>query len=126
MEQVLLLSGLCKRGSDTLVLIINLWGMILVKLRSLGGSFEEFDLFCSRTGKSPITEQLIVNFHKGAIGKIQVTKILKSIELGTSDSETLYYMLLVVLSLRLVDHGILRRLDNRVLIWRKCTNINHF
>ena len=72
------------------------------------------------------TGQLIVNFHKGAIGKIQVTKTLKSKELGTSDSETLYYMLLVVLSLRLVDHSILRRLDNRVLIWRICTNINHF
>ena len=55
MEQVLLLSGLCKRGSDTLVLIISLWGMILVKLRSLGGSFEEFDLFCSRTGKRLFT-----------------------------------------------------------------------
>ena len=122
----MLLPGLYERGSDTLVSIINLRGIILVKLRSLRGVFEEFDLFCSRTGKSPITEQLIVNFHKGAIGKIQVTKTLKSIELGTSDSETLYYMLLVVLSLRLVDHRILRRLDNRVLIWRIFTNINHF
>jgi len=82
--------------------------------------------FIKRSGKRLFTGQLIVNFHKGAIGKIQVTKTLKSKELGTSDSETLYYMLLVVLSLRLVDHGILRRLDNRVLIWRKCTNINHF
>ena len=99
MEQVLLLPGLYKRGSDTLVSIINLRGIILVKLRSLGGSFEEFDLFYSRAGKRFFTGQLIVNFHKGAIGKIQVTKILKSIELGTSDSETLYYMLLVVLSL---------------------------
>ena len=103
----MLLPGLYKRGSDTLVSIINLRGLILVKLRSLGGSFEEFDLFCSRTGKRPFTEQLIVNFHKGAIGKIQMTKTLKSKELGTSDSETLYYMLLVVLSLRLVDHSIL-------------------
>ena len=66
--------------------------------RVLGESFEEFDLFYSRTGKSLFTGQLIVNFHKGAIGKIQVTKTLKSKELGTSDSETLYYMLLVVLS----------------------------
>ena len=122
----MLLSGLCKRDSDTLVSIINLGGIILVKLRSLAGSFEEFDLFCSRTGKGLFTGQLIVNFHKGTIGKIQVTKTLKSKELATSDSETLYYMLLVVLSLRLVDHGILRRLDNRVLIWRICTNINHF
>ena len=127
MEQVLLLPGLYKRGSDTLVSIINLRGIILVKLRSyVGRSFEEFDLFYSRTGKRLFTGQLIVNFHKGAIGKIQVTKTLKSKELGTSDSETLYYMLLVVLSLRLVDHSILRRLDNRVLIWRICTNINHF
>jgi hypothetical protein len=122
----LLLAGLYKRGSDTLVSITNLRGIILVKLRLLGGSFEEFDLFYSRTGKMLFTGQLIVNFHKGAIGKIQVTKTLKSKELGTSDSETLYYMLLVVLSLRLVDHRILRRLDNRVLIWRKCTNTNHF
>ena len=94
--------------------------------RVLGESFQEFDLFYSRTGKRLFTGQLIVNFHKGAISKIQVTKILKSKELGTSDSETLYYMLLVVLSLRLVDRSILRRLDNRVLIWRICTNINYF
>ena len=126
-EQVLLLPRLYKRGSDILVSIINLRGIILVKLRSyVGRSFEEFDLFYSRTGKRLFTGQLIVNFYKGAIGKIQVTKTLKSKELGTSDSETLYYMLLVVLSLRLVDHSILRRLDNRVLIWRICTNINHF
>jgi hypothetical protein len=126
-EQVLLLPRLYKRGSDILVSIINLRGIILVKLRSyVGRSFEEFDLFYSRTGKRLFTGQLIVNFYKGAIGKIQVTKTLKSKELGTSVSETLYYMLLVVLSLRLVDHSILRRLDNRVLIWRICTNINHF
>ena len=123
----MLLPGLYKRGSDILVSIINLRGIILVKLRSyVGRSFEEFDLFYSRTGKRLFTGQLIVNFYKGVIGKIQVTKTLKSKELGTSDSETLYYMLLVVLSLRLVDHRILRRLDNRVLIWRVCTNINHF
>ena len=127
MEQVLLFPRLYKRGTDTLVSIIYLRGIILVRLRSyVGRSFEEFDLFYSRTGKRLFTGQLIVNFYKGAIGKIQVTKILKSNELGTSDSETLYYMLLVVLSLRLVDHNILRRLDNRVLIWRICTNINHF
>jgi len=122
----LLLTRLYKRGSDTLVSIINLRGIILVKLRSLRGVFEEFDLFYSRTGKRLFSGQLIVNFHKGAIGKIQVTKTLKSKELATSDSETLYYMSLVVLSLRLVDHSILRRLDNRVLIRRICTNINHF
>jgi len=123
----LLLSGLCKRDSDTLVSIIYMRGIILVRLRSyVGRSFEEFDLFYSRTGKRLFPGQLIVNFYKGAIGKIQVTKILKSNELGTSDSETLYYMLLVVLSLRLVDHSILRCLDNRVLIWRICTNIYHF
>ena len=103
----MLLPELYKCGSDALVSITNLRGIILVKLRSLGGSFEEFDLFCSRTGKRLFTGQLIVNFHKEAIGKIQVTKILKSNELGTSDSETLYYMLLVVLSPRLVDHSIL-------------------
>ena len=73
----MLLSGLCKRDSDTLVSIINLQGIILVKLRSLRGVFEEFDLFCSRTGKRLFTGQLIVNFHKGAIGKIQATKTLK-------------------------------------------------
>ena len=130
MEQILLLPGLYKRASDTLVPIINLLGIILVKYmimwRVFGESFQEFDLFYSRTGKRFFTGQLIVNFHKGAIGKIQVTKTLKSKELGTSDSETLYYMLLVVLSLRLVDHSILRRLDNRVLIWGICTNINYF
>ena len=98
-EQVLLLPGLQESSSDTLVSIINLRGIILVKLRSLAGSFEEFDLFCSRTGKGLFTGQLIVNFHKGTIGKIQVTKTLKSKELATSDSEALYYMLLVVLSL---------------------------
>ena len=92
----------------------------------MGESFEEFDLFYSRTGKRLFTGQLIVNFHKGTIGKVQVKETLQSNELGTSDSETLYYMLLVVLSPRLVDHSILRRLDNRVLIWRVCTNINHF
>ena len=119
MEQVLLLPGLYKRSSNTLVSIIYLRGIILVRLRSyVGRSFEEFDLFYSRTGKRLFTGQLIVNFHKGTIGKIQVTKTLKSKELATSDSETLYYMLLVVLSLRLVDRSILRRLDNRVLIWR--------
>ena len=95
----MLLSGLYKRGSDALVSIINLWGIILVKLRSLGGSFEEFDLFYSRTGKRLFTGEVIVNFHKGAIGKIQVTETLKSKELGIPDSETLYSMLLVVLSL---------------------------
>ena len=122
----MLLPGLYERGSDTLVSIINLLGIILVKLRSyVGRSFEEFDLFYSRTGKRLFTGHS-VNFHKEAIGKIHVTKTLKSKELGTSDSETLYYMLLVVLSLRLVDRRILRRLDNRVLIWRICTNINHF
>ena len=117
----MLLPGLYKRGSSILVSIINLLGIILVKLRSyVGRSFEEFDLFASRAGKRLFTEQLIVNFHKRVIGKRQVTKTLKPKELGTSDSETLYYMLLVVLSLRLVDHRILRRLDNRVLIWRVC------
>ena len=123
----MLLSGLYKRGSYILVSIINLRGIILVKLRSyVGRSFDAFDLFYSRTGKRLFTGQLIVNFYKGAIGKIQVTKTLKSKELGISDSETLYYMSLVVLSLRLVDHRILRRLDNRILIWSICTNINHF
>ena len=81
MEQVLLLTGLYKRGSNNLVSIINLQGIILVKLRSCGESFEEFDLFYSRTGKRLLTGQLIINFYKGAIGKIQVTKILKSKEL---------------------------------------------
>ena len=127
MEQVLLFPRLYKRGTDTLVSIIYLRGIILVRLRSyVGRSFEEFDLFYSRTGKRFFTGQLIVNFHKGAIGKVQVTETLKSKELATSDSETLYYMSLVVLSLRLVEHRILRRLDNRVLIWRICTNINFF
>ena len=68
----------------------------------------------------------MLSFTKEAIGKIQVTETLKSKELAIPDSETLYYMLLVVLSPRLVDHSILRRLDNRVLIWRIFTNINHF
>ena len=63
MEQVLLLTGLYKRGSNNLVSIINLLGIILVKLRSCGESFEEFDLFYSRTGKRLFTGQLIVNFY---------------------------------------------------------------
>ena len=50
MEQDLLLPELYKRGSDNLVSIINLQGIILVKLRSLPGVFKEFDLFYSRTG----------------------------------------------------------------------------
>lgn len=39
MEQVLLLSGLHKCGSDNLVSIIKLQGIILVKLRSCGESW---------------------------------------------------------------------------------------
>ena len=69
MEQVLLLPGLYKRGSNNLVPIINLLGIILVKLRSyVGRSFDALDLFYSRTGKRLFTGRLIVNFHKGAIG----------------------------------------------------------
>ena len=75
MEQVLLFPRSYKRGSDTLVSIIYLREIILVRLRSyVGRSFEEFDLFYSRTGKRLFTGQLIVNFHKEAIGKIQVKK----------------------------------------------------
>ena len=77
MEQDLLLPELYKRGSGNLVSIINLQGIILVKLRSCGESFEEFDLFYSRAGKRFFTGQLIVNFHKGAIGKVQVTETLE-------------------------------------------------
>ena len=70
MEQVLLLPGLYKRGSDTLVSIINLRGIILVKLRSyVGRSFEEFDLFYSRTGKRLFTGQLIVNFTREQLAR---------------------------------------------------------
>jgi len=69
MEQVLLLAGLYKRGSDTLVSIINLLGIILVKLRSCGESFEEFDLFYSRTGKRLFTGQLIVNFTRKQLAR---------------------------------------------------------
>ena len=78
MEQVLLFPRSYKRGSDTLVSIIYLREIILVRLRSyVGRSFEEFDLFCSRTGKRLFTGQLIVNFHKGTIGKVQVTETLE-------------------------------------------------
>ena len=99
MEQILLLPGLYKPVSDTLVSIINLRGIILDKLISyVGRSFEEFDLFTSRAGKTLFTEQLIVNFHKRVIGKRQVTITLKPKELGTSGSETLYWVFLVVLS----------------------------
>ena len=62
MEQVLLLPELYKHDSDALVSIINLRRIILVKLRSCGESFEEFDLFYSRTGKRLFTGQLIINF----------------------------------------------------------------
>ena len=51
MEQVLLLSGLCKRGSDTLVPIINLRGTILVKLRSLGGPLKNLIYFVQKLEK---------------------------------------------------------------------------
>ena len=51
MEQVLLLSGLCKRGSDTLVSIINLRGIILVKLRSLGGPLKNLIYFVQELEK---------------------------------------------------------------------------
>ena len=67
MEQVLLLTGLYKRGSNNLVSIINLQGIILVKLRSCGEPFEEFDLFYSRTG-SPAT-------NKNAAAKPQKTRL---------------------------------------------------
>ena len=63
MEQVLLLAELYKHDSDALVSIIDLRGIILVKLRSLRGVFEEFDLFYSRAGKRFFTGQLIVNFY---------------------------------------------------------------
>jgi len=69
MEQVLLLPGLYKHGSDTLVSIINLRGIILVKLRSLPGVFKEFDLFYSRTGKRLFTGQLIVNFTRKQLAR---------------------------------------------------------
>ena len=62
MEQVLLLPELYKHDSDALVSIINLRRIILVKLRSCGESFEEFDLFYSRTGKRLFTGHS-VNFH---------------------------------------------------------------
>ena len=39
MEQVLVLSGLHKCGSDTLVSITNLPGILVVKLRSCGESW---------------------------------------------------------------------------------------
>ena len=39
MEQVLLLPGLYKRASDNLVSIINLLGIILIKLRLCGESW---------------------------------------------------------------------------------------
>ena len=51
MEQVLLLSGLCKRGSDTLVPIISLRGIILVKLRSLGGPLKNLIYFVQELEK---------------------------------------------------------------------------
>jgi len=51
MEQVLLLSGLCKRGGDTLVPIINLRGTILVKLRSLGGPLKNLIYFVQELEK---------------------------------------------------------------------------
>ena len=52
MEQVLLFLRLYKRGTDTLVSIIYLRGIILVRLRSyVGRSFEEFDLFYSKNWK---------------------------------------------------------------------------
>ena len=51
MEQVLLLSGLYKRGSDALVSIINLWGIILVKLRSLGDPLKNLIYFIQELEK---------------------------------------------------------------------------
>jgi len=51
MEQVLLLPGLYERGSDTLVSIINLRGIILVKLRSLGGPLKNLVYFIQELGK---------------------------------------------------------------------------
>ena len=81
----------------------------------LDGLLKNLIYFIQELGKG-FSLDIVLIFTKEAIGKIQVTKRLKSKELGTSDSETLYYMLLVVLSPRLVDHSILRRLDNRVFI----------
>jgi len=51
MEQVLLLPGFYKRGSDTLVSIINLRGIILVKLRSLGGPLRNLIYFVQELEK---------------------------------------------------------------------------
>ena len=51
MEQILLLPGLYKRGSDTSVSIINLRGIILVKLRSLGGPLKNLVYFIQELEK---------------------------------------------------------------------------
>ena len=52
MEQVLLFPRLYKRGTDTLVSIINLQGIILVKLRSLGGPLKNLIYFIQELEKS--------------------------------------------------------------------------
>ena len=51
MEQVLLSSGLYKRRGDALVSIINFRGIILVKLRSLGGPLKNSVYFIQELEK---------------------------------------------------------------------------
>ena len=73
MEQVLLLTELYKRGSDNLVSIINLQGIILVKLRSCGESwgslFKNLIYFIQELAKG-FSLDIVLIFTKEAIGKI--------------------------------------------------------
>ena len=67
MEQVLLFPRLYKRGSNTLVPIINLWGTILVKLRSLGGPLKNLIYFIQELAKG-FSLDIVLIFTKEAIG----------------------------------------------------------
>ena len=73
MEQVLLLPGLYKRACDNLVSIINLQGIILVKLRSCGESwgslFKNLIYFIQELEKG-FSLDIVLIFTKEAIGKI--------------------------------------------------------
>ena len=46
--------------------------------------------FLDELVKNLFTGQVVINFYKGTIGKVQVSKTLKPEELAESDSKSLY------------------------------------
>jgi len=46
--------------------------------------------FVNKLGKQLFTGQLIINFYKGTVGKVQVTKTFKPKELARPNAKSLY------------------------------------